>query len=70
VLGWHDGIVVIPEPELDAPMLERALASLALLGRPVACMAPPSRLAGAAALLGLRAPACALETVSRLVRET
>ena len=67
VLGWHDGIVVLPEPDMAAPVLERVLASLALLGRPVACMAPPSRLAGSAAVLGLRAPACALTAVEQLV---
>ena len=70
VLGWHDGIVVVPEPGLTAPMREHVLASLALLGRPVACMAPPPRLAGTAALLGLRAPACALDAVSQLVHAT
>jgi hypothetical protein len=66
VLGWHDGIVVVPEPNLPRPVLERALASLALLGRPVACMAPPSRLEAGAAVLGLHAPASALTAVERL----
>jgi hypothetical protein len=45
----------------------RVRASVARLGRPVACMAPPSRLAGGGAALGLGVPAGALEAVARLL---
>jgi hypothetical protein len=67
VLGWHDGIVVMPEPDSVEPILERALASLALLGRPVALMPPPSRLDARVAMLGLRAPAAAIVAVGQLL---
>lgn len=66
VLAWHDAIVVVPEPETPAAMVERALASLGELGRPVAAMAPPARLHGALAVGGLRGPAEAVAAVARL----
>jgi hypothetical protein len=65
VLAWFDGIVVV-SPQDDAPMLDRALASLGALGRPVVAMAPLPRLAGMFAAAGLRAPAEALEAVTQL----
>ena len=66
VLAWHDAIIVVREPDAPAAMLERALASLAELGRPVAAMAPPPRLPGVLAVGGLRAPAEALGAIAEL----
>ncbi len=66
VLAWHDAIVVVREPDASDAMVERALASLAALGRPVAPMAPPARLAAALAAAGVRVPAEAGDAVARL----
>ena len=48
VLAWHDAIVVVREPDVAALVIERALASLAELGRPVVAMAPFAAAARAA----------------------
>ncbi len=66
VLGWHDAIVVVREPDAAAAVIERAMGSLAELGRPVAAMAPPRRLAGALAAGGVAAPAEAVHAVAAL----
>jgi hypothetical protein len=66
VLAWHDAIVVVREPDTSAAVIERALESLAELGRPVAAMTPPARLSGALAAGGLRAPSEALAAVVQL----
>jgi hypothetical protein len=66
VLAWHDGVIVIAEPGADEAMLAHVVASVTALGRPVACMSPPPRLAARAAALGLHAPPCAVEAVVRL----
>jgi hypothetical protein len=66
VLAWHDAIVVVPEPGSSDAVLERALTSLGALGRPVAAMAPASRLGGLLALAGVRAPAEAVGAVAQL----
>ncbi|HXE45459.1 MAG TPA: hypothetical protein VN635_09680 [Conexibacter sp.] len=66
VLAWHDAIVVVREPGVSAAMIEQALASLAALGRPVAAMAPPTRLAAALAVAGVRAPVEAQQAVAAL----
>jgi len=66
VLAWHDAIVVVREPDASATVIERALESLAQLGRPVAAMTPPARLPGALAASGLRAPSEALTAVVQL----
>jgi hypothetical protein len=68
VLGWHDAIVLVPEPEASAAMVEHALASLARLGRPVAAMAPPSRVAGALAVAGVAVPPEAAAAVAELAQ--
>lgn len=65
VLAWHDAIVVVREPDVADVVLERALASLAGLGRPVGAMEPPARLSAALATSGLRAPAEALRAVAQ-----
>jgi hypothetical protein len=66
VLAWHDAIVVVREPDAAAVVIERALVSLARLGRPVAAMAPPPRLTGALATAGVVAPAEAVRAVAEL----
>lgn len=66
VLAWHDAIVVVRDPGMSDAVLERGLASLAMLGRPVAAMAPPTRLTAALAAVGLRAPAEAAVAVAQL----
>jgi len=66
VLAWHDAFVVVREPDAPATVIERALASLAELGRPVAAMAPPSRLPGMLAIEGVVAPAEAIRAVAEL----
>jgi hypothetical protein len=66
VLGWHDGIVVVREPGAPEGLVERALESLAALGRPVAAIAPPAGAAALAATLGLRAHDSALAAVAEL----
>jgi hypothetical protein len=66
VLAWHDAIVVVREPGAAAVVIERALMSLAKLGRPVAAMAPPSRLTGTLATGGVVAPAEAVRAVAEL----
>lgn len=66
VLAWHDAIVVVREPDAPAAVIERALTSLAKLGRPVATMAPPLRLSGALAAWGVAAPAEAMRAVADL----
>ena len=66
VLAWHDAIVVVREPDAAATVIERALASLAELGRPVAAMAAPRRLAGTLAAGGVIAPAEAVRAVAEL----
>jgi hypothetical protein len=68
VLAWHDAIVVVREPDAPAAAIERALASLARLGRPVAATAPPSRVSGALAVAGVAVPAEAAVTVGELAR--
>jgi hypothetical protein len=65
-LAWHDALVVVPEGDVSQAMLERALGSLAALGRPVAAMAPSQRSAATLARLGLRAPDEARAAVARL----
>jgi hypothetical protein len=66
VLAWHDAIVVVREPDASGAVIERALTSLAALGRPVVAMAPPPRLAAALAVGGLRAPVEAVNAVAAL----
>ncbi len=66
VLAWHDAILVVREPDASEAVIERALASLAALGRPVAAMAPPTRVAAALAAGGVRAPAEAVHAVAAL----
>jgi hypothetical protein len=66
VLAWHDAVVVVREPDAPAAVVERALVSLAELGRPVATMAPPLRLSGALAAGGAVAPAEAIRAVAEL----
>jgi hypothetical protein len=66
VLAWHDAIVVMREPGVSDAMLDRALTSLARLGRPVAAMALPIRLSGWLADRGLRTPREAALAVARL----
>jgi hypothetical protein len=68
VLAWHDAIVVVREPDAPAAVLERALESLAALGRPVVAMAPPARLFSVCALAGLGAAAEAVSAVDELAR--
>jgi hypothetical protein len=66
VLAWHGAVVVVREPDLSDAVAERALTSLAALGRPVAAMTPPVRLGAALATAGLRAPAEAVDAVAQL----
>lgn len=66
VLAWHDAIVVVPEPGAPAALVDRVLAGLVALGRPVVAMAPPSRVGAALAAAGLRAPAEAVQAVAQL----
>jgi hypothetical protein len=66
VLAWHDAVVVVREPDAPAAVIERALISLAALGRPVATMAPPLRLSGTLAVGGVVAPAEAMRAVVEL----
>jgi hypothetical protein len=66
VLAWHDAIVVVREPDSAPMVIERALASLAELGRPVAAIAPPRRLSGTLAAAGVVAPAEAVRAVAEL----
>src|SRR5437764_568853 len=66
VLAWHDAIVVVREPDAAPTVIERALASLAELGRPVAAIAPPRRLSGTLAAGGVVAPAEAVRAVAEL----
>lgn len=67
VLAWHDAIVVMREPDAPDAMIERALASLARLGRPVAAMVPPPRASGALAVAGCAVPAEAAAVVAELL---
>ncbi len=66
VLAWHDGFVVVREPEAPEGLAERVLESLARLGRPVAVMSPPSRGGAALATAGLVAPPEAVQAVEWL----
>lgn len=66
VIAWHDGVVVICEPDATAAVAGRVAASLAALGRPIACAAPPSRRTAALAELGLRAPVVAVQAAEQL----
>lgn len=66
VLAWHHGIVVVLEPGTAETLAAGALASLAALGRPVAAMVPPTRLAATAALGGIATTAEATGAVARL----
>jgi hypothetical protein len=67
MLGWHDAFVVVREPAAADVVVERALVSLARLGRPVATMPPPSGLAATLAAAGLGVGAGgAAEAVARL----
>jgi hypothetical protein len=66
VLAWHDAIVLGPEPDVPAAMIEQAIASLARLDRPVGVMMPPSRTAGLLAVVGLAAPAEAMAALAAL----
>jgi hypothetical protein len=68
VLAWHDAIVVVREPDAPTAAIERALASLARLGRPVAATALPSRVSGALAVAGVAVPAEAAVTIAELAR--
>jgi hypothetical protein len=66
VLAWHDGIVVVREPDAPVGVIERVVESLGALGRPVVCVSPLSRTEAALALAGLRASPCVLDAVARL----
>jgi hypothetical protein len=66
VLAWHDGIVVVREPDATDGLTDLVLGSLAALGLPVACVDAPSRVAGAVAMLGLTPPAFAVAAVAQL----
>ncbi|HKG01582.1 MAG TPA: hypothetical protein VKB03_00255 [Conexibacter sp.] len=66
VLAWHDAVIVVREPDTPTAVIERALTSLAELGRPVATMAPPLRLSGTLAAGGVVAPAEAMQAVAEL----
>jgi hypothetical protein len=66
VLGWHAGIVVVREPAVDDALVDRSLASLAALGRPVVELTPPARWPAALSVAGLRAPGCAAQAVAQL----
>ena len=66
VLGWHDAFVVVRDPAAADVVFERALASLARLGRPLATMPPPPRPAATLATAGLSAPAGATAAIARL----
>jgi len=66
VLAWHDALVVVPEPAAAGALAERALASLAALGRPLGLVVPPARTAAALAVAGVRAPAEALHATAAL----
>jgi len=66
VLAWHDAVVVVQEADAIDGMGEQTLASVRALGRPVAAMAPPPRLAAALALAGLSAPPQATAAVAEL----
>lgn len=68
VLAWHDAIVVVREPEAPATLVEHALTSLTALGRPVAAMGLPARLAASLAAAGLAVPAEATAVVRELAR--
>jgi hypothetical protein len=70
VLAWHDAIVVVHDPDAADGVLERALASVAALGRPVAEMVPPRRVAGTLAVSGLAAPSEAAAAVAQLGTRT
>lgn len=56
VLAWHDAIVVVREHDVAPGVVERALAGLAELGRPVAELVAPRRSSGVLAVMGLAAP--------------
>ncbi len=66
VLAWHDGIVVVREPDATEGLTDLVLASVAALGPPVACVEAPSRVAGTVALLGVVPPAFAVRAVEQL----
>lgn len=66
LLGWHEAVVVIREPDVSGPLFERALAGLAALGLPVAPMTPPTRVGAALAVGGWSAPAEAVRAVDAL----
>jgi len=66
VLAWHDGIVVVREPSAPQALVDRALASLRRLGRPVATLAPAGGALALAAALGLHAPPSAHAAVAEL----
>ncbi|MDW5598157.1 hypothetical protein VSS74_27620, partial [Conexibacter stalactiti] len=66
VLAWHDGVVVVQQPGASAAIAELVLDSLAALGRPVAAVPAPGRLAARVISAGLHTPAFATEAVARL----
>jgi hypothetical protein len=66
VLAWHDALVVVRESAMPEAAFERSLASLAGLGRPLAAMTLPPRLASGLAAAGAVAPAAAVEAVAQL----
>ncbi len=66
VIAWHDGIVVVREPDATALVADRVAESLAALGRPLVGASPLSRQAAVLAELGLRAPLAMVQAVQRL----
>jgi hypothetical protein len=66
VLAWHDALVVVREPDAADGVVERALTSLAELGRPVVEMAPSRRSSELLALAGLAAPPEAKAAIAAL----
>jgi len=66
LLAWHDAVVVVRDAEAPDGMVERAVASVAALGRPVGELALPGRLAGALAIVGTACPREAVAALERL----
>ncbi|MCW2954238.1 MAG: hypothetical protein JWQ48_3408, partial [Conexibacter sp.] len=66
VLAWHDGIVVVREPDATDGLTGLVTTSLAALGLPVALVDAPGRVAAAVAMLGLTAPPFAVAAVAEL----
>lgn len=66
VIGWHDGVIVIREPDAEPAVVDRVRASVAALGRPVVFASPPARHAAILAEAGLHVPAAAVQAVVQL----